>query len=581
MPCSFHSRLSSGEFFPTTFVLPADAEACHAAMRASTAQPSLWIVKPIASSRGRGISIIQQPHQLPAEDVVVSRYVANPLLIDGFKFDLRLYVAVTSFHPLRMYVYDEGLARFSTEPYQNAGGAALKNLFMHLTNYSINKHSQHFVPNNDADADDHGNKWSLSALRRCLARNGIDVDTLFKRIDALVVRTLISVEPAVTAACRRYMTHRSCAFELFGFDVLVDDQLKPWLLEVNLSPSLAVDSPLDLKVKTGMLSELLSLAAIRPYDREAHRVDQKRKGQLRYERLARGEPSTRPTFRARPADAALSSEALRAIAEMDEEAARAGSWRRLFPSVDGHAHRHLFGQERPLNTLLVDVLRKRHFDETNVSDKDLDAIAMAPPPGVNAYVPPPRDEASAPPPSHAAPPMPPPSSQSMLLPSSQSLKYAEQPTRAAPVAAAPAAPPPATLALSSERLAAFTYTDAGSHRPTLPASRPHSTRSTGVKTSPRLTGGMHTPGRGAYGTYPYKGMAVTPAALGTALMQTGPPPGPPLHGSASLPLKHEPPRLPRPASGGGAVGGQMRSPRHQLLPSSAGAATPSRNILPR
>ena len=108
------------DWFPQTFVLPSDADACHHAMARERA---LWIVKPIASSRGRGISIVQQPHQLPQDDVVVSRYVANPLLIDGFKFDLRLYVAVTSFHPLRIYLYEEGLARFSTEPY-NAGASA-------------------------------------------------------------------------------------------------------------------------------------------------------------------------------------------------------------------------------------------------------------------------------------------------------------------------------------------------------------------------------------------------------------------------------------------------------------------------
>ena len=58
------------------------------------------------------------------------------MLIDGYKFDLRIYVALTSINPLRLYVYDEGLVRFASEKYDTSD---LKNIFSHLTNYSINK----------------------------------------------------------------------------------------------------------------------------------------------------------------------------------------------------------------------------------------------------------------------------------------------------------------------------------------------------------------------------------------------------------------------------------------------------------
>ena len=91
---------------------------------------------------------------------VVSKYIFNPLLISGYKFDIRLYVLVTSFDPLRIYIYNEGLVRFASEPYE----ADKDSQFCHLTNYSINKNSETFVPNINANEQDTGNKWSLSAL---------------------------------------------------------------------------------------------------------------------------------------------------------------------------------------------------------------------------------------------------------------------------------------------------------------------------------------------------------------------------------------------------------------------------------
>lgn len=66
------------------------------------------------------------------------------LFLTGYKFDLRLYVLVTSFDPLRIYMYTEGLGRFAAEPYSKSE-ENLTNLYMHLTNYSINKTHPDFV----------------------------------------------------------------------------------------------------------------------------------------------------------------------------------------------------------------------------------------------------------------------------------------------------------------------------------------------------------------------------------------------------------------------------------------------------
>ena len=177
----------------------------------------------------------------------MSCYVTNPLLIDGFKFDLRLYVAVTSFDPLRIYLYEEGLARFATSKF-DMSASKLENRFVHLTNYSINKKSARYVASHDPSVEDYGNKWSLSALLQHLRSTGVDTSQLMASIEDLVVKTIIAGETPVCAAMRAFVPHPNTCFELFGFDVLVDSSLKPWLLEVNLSPSLACEAPLDLKV---------------------------------------------------------------------------------------------------------------------------------------------------------------------------------------------------------------------------------------------------------------------------------------------------------------------------------------------
>ena len=87
-------------------------------MKQSDPRRNVWIVKPSNSSRGRGIHIIDDINDLNVDELsIISRYVTNPLLINGYKFDLRIYVVVTCYEPLRLYVYKEGLARFASETY--------------------------------------------------------------------------------------------------------------------------------------------------------------------------------------------------------------------------------------------------------------------------------------------------------------------------------------------------------------------------------------------------------------------------------------------------------------------------------
>jgi len=253
------------DFVPETYVLPEQFDeflTCYQRTRCT------WIVKPNSSSRGRGIFILQDLSELPVDEtVVVSRYIMNPLLIQGLKFDLRVYVLVTSFDPLKAYIYREGLTRFASAPYSTQTDH-MQDAFRHLTNYSINKNSCTFVENSDLRCDNVGHKWSLSALNKHLRCVGVDVDLMWTRIMDLIVKTLMSVEPAISSRTRQVLAGRENCFELYGFDVLVDDELKPWLLEVNLSPSMQADSPLDWQIKSSLLADTFNLVGVSSPERQ-------------------------------------------------------------------------------------------------------------------------------------------------------------------------------------------------------------------------------------------------------------------------------------------------------------------------
>uniref|UniRef100_A0A8C4EIS9 Tubulin--tyrosine ligase-like protein 5 n=1 Tax=Dicentrarchus labrax TaxID=13489 RepID=A0A8C4EIS9_DICLA len=241
---------------PQTFVLPSEfQEFCNCFAK----DKGPWIIKPVASSRGRGIYLVSNPNQISMdENILVSRYINNPLLIDEFKFDVRLYVLVTSYDPLLIYVYEEGLARFATVKYDRTS-KNIKNTFMHLTNYSVNKKSSDYVSCDDPEVEDYGNKWSMSAVLRYLKQEGKDTTLLMRQVEDLVIKAVLSAELQIATACKMFVPHKTNCFELYGFDVLIDSNLKPWLLEVNLSPSLACDAPLDLKIKASMIADMFSL----------------------------------------------------------------------------------------------------------------------------------------------------------------------------------------------------------------------------------------------------------------------------------------------------------------------------------
>jgi tubulin polyglutamylase TTLL9 len=252
------------DFWPTTYVLPGDYALFAEEFKRNPS--STWIMKPVGRAQGKGIFIFQKLSQISkwrsdsryastgggsggggsvgggtgggaqepdgskktkaeargvdAEAYVVQRYVANPYLVAGRKFDMRIYALVTTYAPLTVWLYRGGFCRFSSARYSN-NAADLENVFMHLTNVAIQKKSA------DYSKDEHGGKWDLRQLKLYLmSRYGVVmVDRLFNEIQMIVLRSLLAVQ--------QVMIQDKHCFELYGYDVLFDDTFKPWLVEVN------------------------------------------------------------------------------------------------------------------------------------------------------------------------------------------------------------------------------------------------------------------------------------------------------------------------------------------------------------
>ncbi|XP_067907360.1 polyglutamylase complex subunit TTLL1-like isoform X2 [Heterodontus francisci] len=247
------------DFVPVTFMLPADYNMFVEEFRRNPS--STWIMKPCGKAQGKGIFLINKLSQIKKwsrdnkapnfvttpckETYVISLYIDSPLLIGGKKFDLRFYVLVTSIRPLKCYVYKLGFCRFCTVKY-TPNTNELDNMFVHLTNVAIQKHGDDYNPI-------HGGKWTVANLQLYLesTRGKKVTDKLFDEIHWMIVQSLKAVSPVM-------INDKHC-FECYGYDIIIDSKLKPWLIEVNASPSLASSTANDRIMKYNLINDTLNI----------------------------------------------------------------------------------------------------------------------------------------------------------------------------------------------------------------------------------------------------------------------------------------------------------------------------------
>lgn len=303
-------------FFPTTYIIPRDlAVIKEEAFGPSGKSKQAFIVKPDGGSQGRGIFLTKNLEDIEnlKSTHVAQTYIRNPYLIDGKKFDLRIYVLVTSCEPLRMYLFKDGLVRLCTEDFIKPNASNMDDRCMHLTNFSINRQSDQFEGSND-DSGESGSKrsilWFLSWLSDKMG-SGVS-NQLWDEVGDICVKTVLSIAPILR---REYHStfglgskrgedetcsmqnasqkepqqeERECSkpnnkilgsrsFAVLGIDVMIDSDIKPHLIEVNHLPSFATGSPLDESIKSRVISQALSVLKCASSDQQNHENEERKR----------------------------------------------------------------------------------------------------------------------------------------------------------------------------------------------------------------------------------------------------------------------------------------------------------------
>ncbi|CAM9788242.1 unnamed protein product [Bubo scandiacus] len=261
--------LKMEEFFPESFRLDLKDE--RNAFFELCKEEQIWICKPSCSNQGRGIFLLKTPaavNTLQAklhsteEDLltkrvpckapqarIVQRYIHQPLLLEGKKFDVRSYLFIACTAPYVLF-FAQGYVRLACVSYD----AASDDLTVHLTNQHMQKKNSLYSQLKEETVwrMEDFNSYVNEKLRKT---NGLPKDWVFtvftERMQQIMLQCFL--------AAKHKLDHKLGYFDLIGCDFLIDENFKVWLLEMNANPALHTNCTALRDIIPAVVSEGLDL----------------------------------------------------------------------------------------------------------------------------------------------------------------------------------------------------------------------------------------------------------------------------------------------------------------------------------
>ena len=190
---------------------------------------------------------------IKCENIILQKYLEKPLLYQGRKFDIRIWVMIITNRENEIFIFKEGHLKATSLKYNPDSN----DLFVHLTNYSVQKYHSNF------SEIEIGNEIPFDDFQYELDRNH-SKKNFKKDIYPKIVRIVRLTGGAAKLGKMNFMKFRNC-FEIFGYDFILDENYMPYLLEINSNPGLEFSSPLIKQLLPRMIDDAFKLTIDEEY----------------------------------------------------------------------------------------------------------------------------------------------------------------------------------------------------------------------------------------------------------------------------------------------------------------------------